>query len=99
MQQTQLTDIFFYGMANNEKLNNLLLLNLSKAFLITDEGFTHFIKSAAPINLQTLDISQTRLSDLSIEGLVFSQVSRLRVFIVRDCVDIREHSLILYLNS
>jgi hypothetical protein len=39
MQQTQLSDKFFFGMSYNEQLQNLIELNISSAFLVSDEGF------------------------------------------------------------
>lgn len=45
MNHSQISDKFFYGMSFDEKMKNLVELNISRAFLVTDSGFIHLIKS------------------------------------------------------
>lgn len=99
---THVSDKFFYGMSSNDKLSQLVELNLQKVYMITDDGLISFLQSSISHNLRVLDISFTQITDRSVlvlaspEACWASQLVQLRM---RNCLDITEKSLVEYVTS
>ena len=65
----ELTDEVLKSFSNSNCLKNLLELNLSKCYKISDQGFALIMNSPNCRNLEKIDLSYTNLTDFSMNAL------------------------------
>ncbi|EAS07506.2 hypothetical protein TTHERM_01035690 (macronuclear) [Tetrahymena thermophila SB210] len=100
MSDTKITDKFFYGMSFNTKLKYLCHLQLAYINKITDEGFIYFVKNCPSQHLNSLDISHTQLSNISIMELATSnKITQLNHLNISYNSLINEKSVIEFIKS
>ncbi len=72
----QITDKFFYIMKDNPRVAPIEAIDLSRVYLITDEGLIEFLKSPYSRNISRINLSQTQLTDRVLFELAFSDPPR-----------------------
>ena len=94
LSELQLSDQFLYMQAFNPRMQSLVALNLSRAYLIRDEAMCQFLKNPKLFNLAHLNISYTQLTDEVMQELAFSEnIRALETLDVSFCLLISENGV------